>query len=182
MPVAIALLILRVIVGLLFIGHGTQKLFGWFGGHGRQGTGGFLDQLGYRPGSVMAVVGGASETVGGFLLASGFLTPFGAAAIIGMMASATLSVHLPKGLWNSQGGYEFPLTLAAVAAAVAFAGPGRFSIDHLIGWQLAGVAYGLLAVAVGLASAIVLNTWRLRALRQTTAAKREPEDTPGRAA
>jgi putative oxidoreductase len=91
---AIGLLVLRVIVGLLFVGHGTQKLFGWFGGHGPDGTAAFLGSLGYRPSRRMALVAGVAETLGGAMLTLGFLTPVACAAIIGVMVNATVAMHL----------------------------------------------------------------------------------------
>jgi putative oxidoreductase len=146
---SIGLLILRLVVGLLFVGHGTQKLFGWFGGGGPDHTAGMVESLGYRPGRAMATAGGLAETLGGLSLALGFLTPLGAAAIIGMMLNATLSVHLKNGVWNTKGGFELPLVNAAVAAAVAFAGPGKVSIDHLLGFTPGDLISGLLAILIG---------------------------------
>src|SRR5438477_12398674 len=104
----LGLLILRLVVGALFIGHGTQKLFGWFGGHGLEGTAGFMHSLGYRPGKRYAALAGVAEAGGGALLLIGFLTPLAAAFIIGMMLNATLSVHLENGVWATNGGYELP--------------------------------------------------------------------------
>ena len=164
----LGLLILRLVVGALFIGHGTQKLFGWFGGNGLEGTGGFFGQLGYRPGRPMAAMAGMAEAGGGLLLVLGFLTPLGAAAIIGMMLNASLSVHRSKGLWNSNGGYELPLAFAAAAACLAFTGPGRYSIDNAAGWQLSGVAWGLVGVAVGLVTGAAVYAWRLAQLRRSS--------------
>jgi putative oxidoreductase len=142
------LLVLRLVVGALFIGHGTQKLFGWFGGHGPEGTGRFFSQIGYSPGKPMAYLAGMSEAGGGALLMLGFLTPLACAAIVGVMVG-TLPVHLPKGLWNSNGGYELPLVFAAAAVAMAFAGPGRISIDAALGWSTSGAAMGSAAAAFG---------------------------------
>jgi putative oxidoreductase len=156
----IGLLILRVVVGALFIGHGTQKLFGWFGGHGPEGTGQFLQSLGYAPGRPAAILTGIAEAGGGTLLALGFLTPLGAAAIIGVMMNATVAVHLPKGLWNTEGGFELPLVYSAAAAALAFVGPGRYSVDHALGWDLSGMWYGLGAIALGLLAASIVLLWR----------------------
>src|SRR5436305_5609994 len=109
------LFIIRALLGLLLFAHGTQKLFGWFGGHGLDGTGGFFEQIGHRPGRAMATLAGLSEVTGGLLLVLGFLTPLGAAIVIGVMLSAALSVHLPQGLWASNGGYELPLAYGAAA-------------------------------------------------------------------
>jgi len=156
----IGLLIIRIVVGALFIGHGTQKLFGWFGDRGLEGTGGFFASLGYRPPTVMAGLAGIAEAGGGLLLALGFVTPLAAAAIVGVMTSAALAVHARHGLWNTQGGFELPLVDATVVTAVAFIGPGRFSLDHLLGWNLAGVPWGVGAFALGFLSASALNQWR----------------------
>src|SRR3954471_1606545 len=93
------LLIIRVTLGLLLFAHGTQKLFGWYGGHGLDGTGGFFESVGHRPGRMMATVAGLSEAGGGMLLALGLLTPLGSAMIIGTMIVAAASVHAPHGLW-----------------------------------------------------------------------------------
>src|SRR5205085_1331559 len=100
----IGLFVLRIVVGGLFIGHGAQKLFGWFGGGGLKGTGQMYDKIGFRPGRRMAMLAGASEFGGGALLVLGFLSPLGSAAIIGMMTAAILAVHLPNGMWNTNGG------------------------------------------------------------------------------
>jgi putative oxidoreductase len=164
----VGLLILRLVVGMLFVGHGTQKLFGWFGGHGPEGTGSYLDSLGYRPGRPMAVLAGLSETGGGLLLALGFLTPLGAAAIIGMMTNAILAVHAKNGMWNTDGGSEFPLTLIAAATAVVFTGPGRYSIDRALGLDFSGVVYGIDAVVLGIAGALIIFGWRQMQLRRST--------------
>jgi putative oxidoreductase len=146
------LLLLRVIFGLLLVGHGTQKLFGWFGGYGLEGTGGFFHSLGFRPGKAMAAVAGISEVTGGLLLALGLLAPLAGAVIVGTLLVAA-SVHVEKGLWGSNGGYESALLYAVVGAAVALAGPGAASLDRAFGlddsWS---VGLGIAAVAVGLAS------------------------------
>jgi putative oxidoreductase len=96
----LGLFVLRVVVGGLFIGHGTQKLFGWFNGYGVEGTAGFMGKLGYRPPKQMAILAGAAETGGGVLLILGLFTPLAAAAIIGVMVNAMIAVHAPKGVWN----------------------------------------------------------------------------------
>jgi putative oxidoreductase len=162
----VGLLLLRIVVGALFVGHGTQKLFGWFGGHGPEGTGKFLGSLGYSPERPAAYLAGGAETTGGALLLLGFLTPLGSAMIIGVMVNASIAVHLPKGLWNSEGGFELPLVYATAAAALAFSGPGRYSIDRAIGWDLAGVWYGIGAIALGLVAAGFALVWRNAGLFQ----------------
>jgi putative oxidoreductase len=152
------LLILRVVVGLLFVGHGTQKLFGWFRGYGLKGTGGFFEQLGYRPGPLMAGVAGSTETVGGLLLATGLFTPLAAAMVIGTMINAIVTVQWPNGLWN---GYEKDLVFGTVATALAFVGPGMYSLDDAFGWTLAGTDWGLAAIGLGaLTATLVLASRR----------------------
>jgi putative oxidoreductase len=151
------ILLLRLAVGLTLAAHGAQKLFGAFGGHGLEGTAQFLESLGFRPGRLHAWALGAGELVGGIMLATGLLTPLGAAAVIGVMAVAALVVHRPHGFFAENGGYEYPVTLALAAEAVAFTGPGRFSIDHLAGWHLAGPGWGLAAAAIAaIAAGVVL--------------------------
>lgn len=145
----LALFIVRAVVGLLLAGHGAQKLFGSFGGHGIAGTGQFFESLGLRPGRRNALAAGASELGGGLLLALGLLTPLGSAAIIGVMVVAILSVHLPKGPWATEGGYEYNLVLIAVAFAVAAAGPGGWSIDRALGLDTGGEGWGLAALGAG---------------------------------
>jgi putative oxidoreductase len=149
------LLIIRVVVGLLLVGHGTQKLFGWFGGYGIAGTGQFMESLGYRPGRLNAAAAGLGEALGGLLFALGFLTPLAAAAIIGVMINAIVTVHLRNGPWVSEGGYEYNLVLVAVALGVAFIGPGNASVDNALGWHLAGTAWGVTALVLGGLSAAV---------------------------
>jgi putative oxidoreductase len=97
------LLVLRIVLGLLFVGHGTQKLFGWFGGHGLNGTAGFFASLRYRPPRLAAVGAGGSEAIGGLFLALGFLAPLAAAMITGAMVNAIVSVHWSHGPWVTNG-------------------------------------------------------------------------------
>jgi putative oxidoreductase len=153
---SIGLLILRGAVGVLFIGHGTQKLFGWFGGGGLRRTGPFFESQDYRPGRVMALLAGLAETGAGFLLVLGLFTPLAAAGVIGVMLNAGVAVHARNGVWNAAGGFELPLTNAAVATAIAFTGPGRYSIGNLIGFSPDPVASGLFALVLGVVSGIVL--------------------------
>jgi putative oxidoreductase len=161
----VGLLILRVVVGLLLFGHGTQKLFGWFGGHGLQGTGHFFHDLGFRPGPHMAFLAGLGEAGGGALLALGFLTPLAGFAIIGTMMNAGIAVHRGKGPWASNGGWELPLTYATVGAATAFTGAGRYSVDHALGWNLVGSDWGVAALLAGVIAGFVTLAIRSAALR-----------------
>src|SRR4051794_21926858 len=124
------LFIIRAVLGALLFAHGCQKLFGWWGGHGLEGTGGFFHQVGHRPGRQMAALAGMSEAGGGALLFLGLLTPFGAAAVIGTMLVASVSVHKDNGLWASNGGYRPPLFFAPGGAGVAVPPPGRLSLGN----------------------------------------------------
>jgi putative oxidoreductase len=148
---AIGLLLLRAVVGLTLAAHGAQKLFGWFGGYGLAGTGGFFEQLGFRPGKLHALSAGLVEAGAGLLLALGLLTPFAAAGIVAVMLVAVLSVHVKNGFFVTKNGFEYNLVLAAAAVALAFAGPGRFALDAVLGLQLSGWAWGIGALAVGVA-------------------------------
>jgi putative oxidoreductase len=152
------ILLLRVVVGLTLGAHGSQKLFGWFGGHGPRGTAGFFGNLGFRSPLLMALLAGLSE-LGGVLFALGFLTPFAALGIVVTMVMAIATVHWQKGFWNADGGFEFPLVMLTVAAAVAATGPGRFSIDRLVGWDasLSGLWWGVGVLAVGAAAAFATH-------------------------
>lgn len=151
---------LRVVIGGLFIGHGLQKLKGWFGGHGREGTSAMFDGLGLRPGRHQATAAGVAETAGGALLAAGLLTPMAGSVLTGVMATAIRKVHGPKGLWMTQGGYEYNLTMIAAIFAIVDAGPGRLSLDEALGIERSGpiVAVAELAAgAAGSAAAVALG-------------------------
>src|SRR3954453_6606497 len=123
------LFIIRAVLGGLLFAHGAQKLFGWFGGYGLDGTGGFFESVGHRPGRPMAMIAGISEAGGGLLLLMGLFTPVGSAMVIGPLIVASYSVHKANGLWATNGGYELPLLNASVAAALAFTGAGAWSLD-----------------------------------------------------
>jgi putative oxidoreductase len=168
MPVG--LLLLRLVVGAIFIGHGTQKLLGWFGGGGPERTAGVVGTLGYRSARVMALLAGAAEAIGGLLVLLGLFTPLGCVAIIAVMTNAILAVHAPKGFWNTAGGFEFPLTLLAVAAALAFTGPGRLSIDRATGLVLRGAVTGIIVLLVGILIGVavyVFGRYRRDEIEQT---------------
>jgi putative oxidoreductase len=147
------LLLIRVVLGTIMVAHGAQKLFGWFGGHGLSGTGSGLESIGLRPGRVYAAVNGLAEFGGGALLVLGLLTPLGAAAVAGVMFVAIAIVHWRNGFFNMGGGYEFNLLIVATAIALAITGPGEISIDHLLGWTLAGPAWGLGALGISAVAA-----------------------------
>lgn len=128
----LGLLALRIGVGATLVAHGTQKLFGWFGGHGLSGTGAFFDSVGFTPGKANAVLAGLGEAGGGALLALGLATPAAGAAAAGTMAVAA-SMHKDKGFFAQDGGYEYPAVLALATAALALAGPGQLSADAALG-------------------------------------------------
>jgi putative oxidoreductase len=148
----VGLLILRLVIGLTLAAHGTQKLFGWFGGYGIAGTGQFFEQLGFRPGRLHAALAGIAETAGGLLLAAGLFTPFAAAAVIGVMVVAVGSVHWAKGFFVHNGGFEYNLVLAAGALAVAFTGPGAISLDRSLEISWSGNSWGFIALLLGVFS------------------------------
>jgi putative oxidoreductase len=179
------LLILRVVLGLLLVGHGSQKLFGMFGGHGPEGTGGFFHSIGFRPGRPMALVAGATEVGAGVLLALGLLTPLAAAATVGTLFVAS-SVHWKNGLWGQNGGFELPLFYAVTAVALAFTGPGAYSLDNAVGLdRFNGSGWGVLAAALGLAAGFVVVSRARRALtadaeQETSASEIYPAETPAR--
>jgi putative oxidoreductase len=176
------LLVLRLVVGALFVGHGTQKLFGWFGGYGVEGTGGFMESLGYRPGKQFAVLGGLAEAGGGLLLFLGLLTPLAAALIIGMMINAIFAVHVENGPWAQNNGYEYPLVLAVVAGAIALADGGPAALDSLLGLNLGGLI-GWLGIFLGLiAGVIAANVRSPEAAEAEAEAGRDEGDEARRAA
>jgi putative oxidoreductase len=166
------LLLLRVVLGLTMSAHGAQKLFGWFGGHGIRGTGAFFGNFGFRAPVLIAAAAGVAEFGGGLSLATGFLTPLGALAITIVMLNAISLVHLPKGFFNSNGGYEFNLLIASAAVAIAATGPGRFAIDHAIGWDdnLSGLWWALGV----LGAAVVVTFLTLRVARRRVAVAQQP--------
>ena len=147
----LALLVLRVVVGLFFAGHGAQKLFGAFGGHGLAGTAGFFDSIGMKPGRRNAIAAGAAEFAGGILLVLGLLTPLAAVLLIAVMTVAILTVHAKNGPWVTDSGWEYNAVLIAVAFAVVGASPGEISLDDALGMrlELSGAGPALIALAVG---------------------------------
>jgi putative oxidoreductase len=150
----------RLVLGLLMAGHGAQKLFGWFGGHGLASTGGFFESLGFRPGRAFAAAAALSELGGGLLVALGFLGPVGPALIISVMIVAALTVHWGHGVFAASNGIEMPLLYAAGGLALALTGPGIYSLDAVFGLEalwtpaVAWSAVGL-GVAGGVANLLV---------------------------
>ncbi|MFE2605829.1 DoxX family protein [Streptomyces mirabilis] len=147
----LGLLLLRLGTGGVLAAHGAQKLFGWFGGGGLEGTGTAMEAMGYLPGKASATAAGLAEAGGGTLLALGLATPAAGAAAAGAMVGAA-AVHLPNGFFAMNGGYEHAASLALTAAGLAVAGPGRLSLDHVLGhavnrgWMVP-VALGVTAAA-----------------------------------
>lgn len=161
----LGLLSLRLAAGGLMVGHGTQKLFGWFGGHGLQGTAGWLESsFGLRPGKQWAIAAGASEAAGGAMTALGLLSPLGPISTLAAMATA-MRAHAGKHIWVTEGGGELPLVYGAIAVASALTGPGRYSVDRTLGirvpWQV---------TALTLAGAAAITAFGLT---------RRPEPAPG---
>jgi putative oxidoreductase len=176
----LALLTLRLTSGALLAGHGAQKLFGAFGGHGLEGTGGWLESMGLRPGRQWAFLGGASEFGGGLLMVLGFLNPLGPLSVIGSMAMATFKMHWGKPIWVTAGGAELPVTNIAVALALGMAGPGRFSLDRLFGLRLPRwlLAPGLAAVGAGVAYGLMISRQPEQAAEEMAAPQPEAPAEP----
>lgn len=152
------LLLVRLTFGLLMAAHGAQKLFGIFGGDGLTATGRLFASIGYRPGKLFAVIGSLSEFLGGLGLALGLFTPLAAAALIGMMINAMVTVTGAHGLWDADGGVEYSVCITVVAIAIAAIGPGRLALDRFFRWGTGG--WGEAAFALGLggvAAAITLS-------------------------
>jgi putative oxidoreductase len=171
---SIARLAARVVIGGLFVGHGTQKLFGWFGGPGPEGTEAMMESLQLRPAKAHALLGGATETVAGSLLAVGLATPAAAAGLTGVMTTAIRKVHLPNGPWAANGGWEYNVVLIAAVAALAETGPGDLSLDHLLGTERSGPAWALGSLALGVAGAAAVMTIGARGKPSTAAG---PDDS-----
>lgn len=150
----IGLLALHLIPGLLFMGHGAQKLFGKLGGHGLEGTAGFMESLGLRPGRTHAAAAGGAEFFGGLLLALGLLVPVAAAMLIATMVTASLTAHRGKGIWAQDNGFELPLVYGTIAFAVTAVGAGSVSLDAALDLDLAGAGWALAALAAGLVGAL----------------------------
>jgi putative oxidoreductase len=165
-------LLLRLTIGGFFIGHGTQKLFGWFGGHGLEGTGQFFENLGLRPGRTNALAAGAAEAGGGALLAAGLATPVAASAVTATMLTAIHRVHLKNGPWVTNGGFEYNAVLIAAAIALAEVGPGPLSLDAALGHEWHGPGWALAALGAGVAGAAAAHQY----------VARQPQPAPAEAA
>ena len=171
-------LFLRGVVGPLFVGHGTQKLFGWFGGHGPDGTGSFFESLGLRPGKRHATAAGLAEAGGGALLTLGALTPLASTLVSGTMITAIRKVHLKNGPWVTGSGYEYNLTLIAAMLALTETGPGRPSVDATLFPSMKGSGWAVAALAAGAAGSY-LATERFTEAPEAPAPQEAQADVPG---
>jgi putative oxidoreductase len=149
----VGLLVARLVLGVLMAAHGSQKLFGWFGGYGLDGTAGYFEALGFRPGRLFVATAAATEIAGGLLLAAGFFSPVASALIVAVMIVAAVSVHWQHGVFATTNGIEVPLLYATGAVALALTGPGAYSVDAVAGltqYWTHGVVWTALAIgAVG---------------------------------
>ena len=125
-------LALRIPIGIIFMAHGAQKLFGWFGGYGLEGTGGWMESIGLAPGFIMALMAGSAEFFGGLFILLGLLTRPAALALSFTMVVAIFSVHFTNGLFMSNNGYEFGLALLAACVSLAFTGAGKLAVDNVL--------------------------------------------------
>jgi putative oxidoreductase len=129
----LAPLAVRVPVGIIFVAHGAQKLFGWFGGYGLAGTGQFMESIGLSPGTLMAALAGGAEFFGGLALLLGLLVRPASVVLAFTMLIAIFSAHFSKGLFIANGGYEYALALLAVTVGLVISGAGRVSVDAVLG-------------------------------------------------
>jgi putative oxidoreductase len=153
-------LALRGIIGPLFVGHGTQKLFGWFGGHGPDATGGAFEGMGLRPGKRHATAAGVAETAGGALLTLGALTPLASTVVSSVMLTAIRKVHLKNGPWATQGGWEYNAAVIGAVTALTEVGPGTPSVDGALWPGLKGPKLALLALAAAGAGSFLATSER----------------------
>ncbi|MFJ4678474.1 MULTISPECIES: DoxX family protein [unclassified Kitasatospora] len=164
----LGLLALRTAVGGVLFAHGAQKLFGWFGGPGPEGTAQAMEHMGFLPGDRNARAAGLGEAGGGALLVLGLATPAAGAVVAGTMAGA-ISVHAPAGFFAQGGGYEYPALLGACGAALGVAGAGRYSVDAALGHALARPWVGALAFAASALGAAVVVARRQDEVRRREA-------------
>ncbi|WP_445150211.1 DoxX family protein [Baekduia sp. Peel2402] len=153
----IAKLALRGVVGGLFVGHGTQKLFGWFGGHGPEATGAAFESMGLRPGRRNAIAAGAAEAGGGALLVLGAATPLAATTVASTMITAIRKVHAPKGPWVTEGGWEYNAVLITAMAVLAESGPGSPSVDSKLFPDWHGRRWALATLAAATAGSYLID-------------------------
>ena len=171
--------IVRGVVGSLFIGHGTQKLFGSFGGPGLEGTDGMMQALDLRPARRNSLAAGITETAGGALLIAGLATPVAVAGLIGVMTTAVRKVHLANGPWAANGGWEYNAVLIAALTALAEDGPGDLSLDAATGLERTGAKWALLSLAAGAAASTLVIEMGRRAPAELTATAGTPGQPTG---
>ena len=147
----VGLFLIHAVIGVIFVLHGIQKLFGIRGSGGLEATTAYVGSFGLRPARLAALAAGGSELVGGVLLAAGFATPLAAALVGATMVVAARTDHRGKGLWIFNGGVEYVLAVGAVVIGLAFNGAGAWSVDNAIGWDVDGLAWGLGALGVAVA-------------------------------
>ena len=145
----------RSLIGGLFVGHGTQKLKGWFGGPGLAGTDGMMESLGMSPPRRNALAAGITETAGGAMLVAGLATPIASAGLIGVMTTAIRKVHLANGPWAANGGWEYNAVLIAALLVLTEDGPGDISVDAALGREQTGLRWALGSLAAGIASSVL---------------------------
>jgi putative oxidoreductase len=153
-------LLLRTSVGGFFVGHGTQKLFGWFGGNGLQATAEGFEHLGIRPGKANAILAGVAEAGGGALLAAGLATPLAASALTATMITAIETVHAKNGPWVTKGGYEYNVVLIAAVLTLVEVGPGALSLDGRLGRERSRTGWMLATALTGGLGALVARQAR----------------------
>jgi putative oxidoreductase len=166
-------LIVRVVVGSLFVGHGMQKLAGWFGGSGIEGTEKMMDKLDLQPSRSNAVASGATEAVCGGMLVAGLATPIAAAGLVATMVTAVRTVHWRNGVWNSNRGWEYNAVLIASLFALVEAGPGAVSMDAARGRVRSGFGWAFGALAAGAAASTAVVEFGRRHAQARKAARRD---------
>jgi putative oxidoreductase len=162
--------LLRVVVGGIFVGHGLQKLKGYWGGPGLEGTEKMMESMEMHPAPLQARAVALAETAGGAALALGFATPIAAATLIATMVTAVRKVHFKNGLWNSNRGYEFNAVLTTAVLAIVADGPGVISADAVVGKSRAGLGGALFALVAGVGGSFAV-TELARAMKPLPAKK-----------
>jgi putative oxidoreductase len=178
--VAVGTTLLRLAVGAVFVGHGLQKLKGYWGGPGLDGTEQMMTRMEMHPAPLQARAVAIAETAGGVALAAGIATPLAGAALIATMVTAVRKVHLKNGPWNSKGGYEFNAVLTAAVLAVVADGPGPVSGDGIVGRSRGGAGAALFALGAGIAGSFLATTVA-RVARPTEAGAEGDADAGGAA-
>ena len=177
---SLGITVTRSLLGLLFVGHGTQKLFGAFEGPGLDKTAESFDAIGLQPGQTMAAVAGATETLGGSLLALGAFTPLASAMLTGVMTSAIKTVHWPKGPWVTKGGYEYNALIIATLFAITDVGPGPVSVDAVRRREHKGPIWALAELAAGIGTATAFSPIRAKPRARPPSAAHRRRSSPPR--